>query len=335
MDKLIKWAVLGTGNISHAFATALMETPGAALVAVGSRSIAGAAKFGAEFGAPRSYGSYEELCSADGIDIVYIGTPHVMHADNAMLALNGGKAVLCEKPFAMNRQESQRVVALAREKKLFLMEAMWTRFMPALAELRRIVASGEIGVPRQLHADFGFLAPTDPAHRVNNPLLGGGALLDLGIYPLSIASAILGPVSRVQALAEMSATGVDAQTGFTLLHAGGGVSICSCSMLARTANELTVSGSLGRVRMDAMFHRSPSVTVTLAGGQTRTIATPYLGNGYVHEALEAGRCLRAGLLESPDMRLDETLALMTLLDTIRGQIGVRYPSDAENSVDNK
>lgn len=333
MSEAIKWGILGTGKISHAFATALMETPGAELVAIGSRSVSGAASFGAQFGSPRSYGTYEELCSADGIDIVYVGTPHTMHAENAMLALNSGKAVLCEKPFAMNLQESQRVVALAREKGLFLMEAMWTRFMPALAELRRIIASGDIGVPRQLHADFGFLAPTDPEHRVNNPLLGGGALLDLGIYPLSIASVIMGPVSKVQALAEMSATGVDAQTGFTLLHADGGISICACSMLARTANELTVFGSLGRVRMDTMFHRSPSVTVTLLDGATRTVATPYLGNGYVHEALEAGRCLRAGLLESPGMTLDETFTLMKLLDTIRGQIGLRYPTDPQNSVD--
>lgn len=333
MDTTIKWGILGTGGISHAFATALMDTPGAELAAIGSRSMASADKFGAQFGSPRSYGSYEDLCSADGIDIIYIGTPHTIHADNAILALNGGKAVLCEKPFAMNLREANRVVSLAREKKLFLMEAMWTRYMPALAELRRIVASGEVGVPRQLHADFGFLAPTDPQHRVNNLDLGGGALLDLGIYPLSIAAAIMGPVSKVQALADMSATGVDAQTGFTLLHAAGGMSVCSCSMLARMSNELTVFGSLGRVRMDTMFHRSPSVTVTLLNGETRTILTPYLGNGYVHEAMEAARCLRAGLLESPGMTLDETLALMTVLDTIRAQIGLRYPSDAENSVD--
>ncbi|RZA33728.1 MAG: Gfo/Idh/MocA family oxidoreductase [Lysobacteraceae bacterium] len=328
MENTVKWGILGTGGISHAFATALMETPGAELVAVGSRSMAGAEKFGAEFGAPRSYGTYEELCSTGDVDIVYIGTPHTMHAENAMLALNGGKAVLCEKPFAMNLQETRKVVALAREKKLFLMEAMWTRYMPALTELRRIIASGAVGVPQQLHADFGFVAPTDPAHRVNNPDLGGGALLDLGIYPLSIASVIMGPVSKVQALAQMSATGVDAQTGFTLLHEGGGMSICSCSMLARTTNELTVFGSLGRVRMDTMFHRSPSVTVTLTNGETRTIPTPYAGNGYVHEAIEAGRCVREGLLESPGMTLDETLSLMEVLDTMRAQIGLRYPTDA-------
>lgn len=329
MTESVRWGILGTGGIAHAFATALMDTPGATLAAVGSRSVESAEKFGREFGSPAAYGSYQALCDAPGIDIIYIGTPHPLHAENTIMALGGGKAVLCEKPFAMNLLQAEKMVALAREKKLFLMEAMWTRYMPALAELRRIVASGEIGPPRQLHADFGFHAPSDPAHRVNNRELGGGALLDLGIYPLSIATAIMGPVKQVQALAEMSATGVDAQTGFTLLHEGGGMSVCSCSLLAKTPDELTVSGPLGRVRMDAMFHRSPSLTVTPATGEASVIPTPYLGNGYVHEAIEASRCVREGLLESPGMTLDETLALMRLLDTIRAQIGLQYPADAQ------
>ena len=328
----VRWAILGTGGIAHAFATALLQTPGAILAAVGSRSVDSAEKFGREFsresGSPAAYGSYQALCDATGIDIIYIGTPHSLHAENAMMALNGGKAVLCEKPFAMNLREAEKVIALARAKNLFLMEAMWTRFMPALAELRRIVASGEIGAPRQLHADFGFLAPLDPAHRVNDRELGGGALLDLGIYPLSIAAAIMGPVKSVQATAEMSATGVDAQTAFQLLHVGGGMSVCSCSLLANTPGELTVSGALGRVRMDAMFHRSASLTVTLLDGSVRVVPTPYLGNGYVHEALEASHCVREGLLESGGMPQDETLALMRVLDTIRTQIGLRYKADA-------
>ncbi len=328
MTKVVRWGIVGTGGIAHAFATALMETPGATLAAVGSRTLESAERFGREFGAPQAYGSYQALCDAPDIDIVYIGTPHPLHADNAIMALEGGKAVLCEKPFTMNLREAEKVVALARLKKLFLMEAMWTRCMPALAELKRIVATGEIGTPRQLHADFGFHAPSDPAHRVNNRELGGGALLDLGIYPLSIAAAIMGPVQQVQALAQMSETGVDAQTGFNLLHQGGGMSICSCSLLAKTPDVLTVSGPLGRIQMDAMFHRSPSLTVTLASGAARVVPTPWQGNGYVHEAVEASRCVRAGLLESPAMPLDETLALMGVLDTIRGQIGLRYPADA-------
>ena len=325
---VIRWGIFGTGKIASAFAAALRDTPDAVLGGVASRSIGNAQAFGAEFGALASYGSYQELADDPAIDIIYIGTPHTMHAENALMALGAGKAVLCEKPFSMNRREAEQVVALARQNKLFLMEAMWTRFMPALAEVQRIVASGEIGTPRQVIADFGFAATSDPEHRVNKRELGGGALLDLGIYPLSIASAILGPVASVLAQAEMGPTGVDIQTGFSIKHAGGGLSICNCSLIARTPCELTVSGELGHVRMHTQFHRSTSVTVVLADGVTRTVATPYIGNGYAHEAIEAGRCLRAGLLESPRMTQGDTLALMGVLDAVREQIGLRYPADA-------
>lgn len=326
MSTSIRWGILGTGGIARAFAKGLMDTPDAVLAAVGSRSMESAQAFASGFGTPACYGSYRDLANADGIDIIYIATPHPMHAENAMLALNGGKAVLCEKPFTMNLRDAVQVVALAREKKLFLMEAMWTRFMPALAEVRRIVASGAIGKVQQVHADFGFFAPQDPEHRVNKRELGGGALLDLGIYPLSISCALLGPVESVLAQAFLSDGGVDHTTGFSMKHTSGAMSLCSCTLRARTPGELTVSGSQGSVRMDSMFHLAKSVTLKTADG-IQTIPTPFLGNGYVHEAIEAGRCLREGLLESPHMPLDETLSLMDLLDTIRSQIGLHYPTD--------
>jgi predicted dehydrogenase len=325
--RTIRWGILGTGKIARAFATALQQTPGAQLAGVASRSLASAQAFGADFGTTGCYGSYQALADAPDIDIIYIGTPHPLHAENAKMALHAGKAVLCEKAFTMNRREAAEVVDLARTKQLFLMEAMWTRFMPALAEVRRIIAAGEIGPVQNVNADFGFAATDDPDHRVNNAALGGGALLDLGIYPLSIAAALLGPVASVQAQAIMGPTGVDVQTAFTMLHEGGGLSVCSCALTARTPCELTVSGPLGHIRMNTRFHCTTSVSVALADGSTRTVATPYLGNGYVHEAMEAVRCLRAGLLESPAMTLDETLALMGVLDTVRSQIGLRYAAD--------
>ena len=326
MSDEIRWGILGTGKIARAFANALSDTPGAALAAVGSRSIDSAQAFAGEFSAV-AYGSYQALADATGVDIVYIGTPHPIHFENARMLLNAGKAVLCEKPFMINQREAEEIVALARAKKLFLMDAMWTRFMPALAAVREVIASGEIGPALQVSADFGFTATTDPLHRVNNLALGGGALLDLGIYPLSIAAALLGPVTSVLAQADIGPTGVDLQTAFSLRHVGGGMSLCSCSLSARTPAELTVSGPLGHVRMNTMFHRTDSITVVTEGA-ARTIQTPYLGNGYVHEAIEAARCVRAGLLESPIMPLDESVALMGVLDTIRAQIGLRYPSDA-------
>ena len=323
----VRWGILGTGKIARQFAEALQQTPGAVLAGVASRDSAKAAAFAEEFGVAASFGSYQALADADAIDLIYIGTPHPMHHEDAMMALNAGKGVLCEKAFTVNRREAEQVVALARNKRLFLMEAMWTRFMPALAEVRRVIASGAIGTPTHLTADFGFHANYGPEHRVFNPALGGGALLDLGIYPLSVATALLGPVRSVTASAEIGPTGVDLNTGFVLTHEGGALSHCSCSLAARTPCELTVSGELGHVRMNTQFHRATSVSVVLADGSGGTVATPYLGNGYVHEIVEAQRCWQAGLIESPGMTHGETLALMGVMDEIRAQVGVRYAAD--------
>jgi predicted dehydrogenase len=330
MTDVVRWGILGTGKIAKAFATALKETPGAVLAGVGSRTLDSAQAFAGEFGAQfgtRAYGSYEELVHAADVDLVYVGTPHPAHVDNVRMALNAGKGVLCEKPFTMNRHEAEELVQLARAKQLFLMEAMWTRFMPALAEVRRVVASGEIGKVTQVIADLGFKADFGHEHRVFNPVLGGGALLDLGIYPLSIAVALLGPVETVAAQAEIGPTGVDEQTGFVLRHREGGMSVCSCSLRARLPSELTIAGERGHVRMNSMFHRAQTVTVSRLDGIARTVPTPFLGNGYVHEAIEAQRCWQAGLIESPGMTHDDTLALMGVMDEVRRQIGLHYEAD--------
>ncbi|MET0981896.1 MAG: Gfo/Idh/MocA family oxidoreductase [Telluria sp.] len=329
MADTVRWGILGTGKIARAFAEALKEVPDAVLAGVASRGQDKADAFASEFGAGAAYGSYEELAAATDIDLVYIGTPHPQHAANALLALRAGKGVLCEKAFTMNRREAEQVVAVARDKRLFLMEAMWTRFQPALLEVKRLIASGEIGEVGQVTADLGFHANFGPEHRVFNPELGGGALLDLGIYPLSIAASLLGPVVEVRAQAQMGPTGVDVQTGFTLKHESGAMSVCSCSLLARTPCELTVSGTRGHIRMNTRFHHARSVTVVLDDGSTRTIDTPYLGNGYAHEVIEAQRCFRAGLIESPGMTHAETLALMGVMDEIRGQIGLVYEADTQ------
>jgi len=247
------------------------------------------------------------------------------------LALEAGKGVLCEKAFTVNRQQAEELVGLARANNLFLMEAMWTRFLPALAEVRRIVDSGEIGTVRQVNADLGFKADVGPEHRLFNLVLGGGALLDLGIYPLSIAMALLGPVDSVQAQADIGPTGVDEQTGILLRHRGGGMSVCSCSLRARLPSELTIAGERGHVRMNTMFYRTQTVTVVRADGISRTVPTPFIGNGYVHEVIEAQRCWRAGLVESPGMTHADTLALMGVMDEVRRQIGLAYDADNPQS----
>lgn len=326
MNTQVRWGILGTGKIAKAFATALKDTPDAVLAGVGSRAGDSAERFAAEFGG-RAHGSYEELVRAADVDLVYVGTPHPMHHQNVRMALEAGKGVLCEKAFTVNRREAEELVALARAKGLFLMEAMWTRFLPALAEVRGIVASGEIGPVRQVIADLGFKAEVGPEHRLFNPELGGGALLDLGIYPLSIAMALLGPVTSVLAQADLGPTGVDEQTALVLRHEGGGMSVCSCSLRARLPSELTIAGERGHVRMNGMFHRAQVVTVARADGVARTVPAPYLGNGYVHEIVEAQRCWRAGLVESPGMTHADTLALMGVMDEARRQIGLAYAAD--------
>lgn len=332
MNPPIRWGILGTGKIAHAFALALHSLADAKLVAVASRSSDSATQFGQKFDVERCHASYQALAEDDAVDVIYIATPHALHAENALLCLHAGKHVLCEKSFTINLREAQEVVAVARQKNLFLMEAMWTRFLPAVLEAKRIIASGEIGQPQQMQSDFGFVGQFGPEHRLNNRQLGGGVLLDIGVYMLSMAGFFLGPVAAdmaqsVQACAEIGASGVDVHTSFWLRHQSGAMSSCVCSSRARTPVELTISGPLGHLRLHTRFYQATSLTVTLADGSTRTIDCPLLGNGYAHEAIEVMRCLRAGLIESPLMSHQETLAQMATLDAIRAQIGLTYDAD--------
>lgn len=327
MTQVIRWGILGTGKIAKAFATALRETPDAKLAAVASRSVDSATKFGQEYGAERFHGSYQALADDPGVDVVYIATPHPMHHENALMCLRAGKALLVEKAFTVNRRQAEEIVALAREKQLFVMEAMWSRFQPAIVEARRLVEAGEIGVISNIQADLGFMADVGPDHRLFNPELGGGAMLDLGIYPLSVSSFFLGGVASVKAISELGSTGVDVQTNFVLRHEGGGLSSCAASLSARTGATLTVCGSKGFLRLHSRFHHTEDFTIELNDGSRREIHLPRQGNGYPHEAMEVNRCLRQGLLESPSMPLDETLALMGVMDEIRAQTGVRYAAD--------
>ena len=327
MEQVIRWGILGTGKIAQAMAAALRDVPGAQLVAVASRTLESAERFGALCDAPRRHASYQALADDAGVDVIYIATPHTLHAENALMCLAAGKHVVCEKPFTMNVREAQGVIELAREKKLFLMEAMWSRFLPAVQEARRLIASGAIGQVQQLQADIGFVANFPPEHRLLNPALGGGALLDIGIYPLSMAAFFLGPVTQVRTLAEMGPTGVDEQAVFSLLHEGGGSSSCACSMRVLSPTELTITGTLGRIRLPGRFYKPNHLIIEPMDGERRVVDAPFIGNGYTHEAMEAMRCIRAGLPESPLMPHAETLALMDVLDTMRAQVGLVYDAD--------
>ncbi|MED5618511.1 Gfo/Idh/MocA family protein [Ideonella sp. BN130291] len=328
----IGWGLLGTGGICSAMAQALAHVPGARLAAVGSRGLERAQAFAtAHAGAHADvavHGSYQALVDDPAVQVVYVGTPHPDHAASALLALRAGKAVLCEKPFTLNAAQAQAVVAEARARRLFLMEAMWTRFVPAVAEVARLVRSGAIGEPLSVQADFGFDASAfAPGHRVLDPQLGGGALLDVGIYPLALASFLMGPISAVQAQAQLAPTGVDVHTTFSLQHRSGALSQGLCSLRSTTPWRALVLGSAGRIELHTPFFHAERFLLVRHGDAQQEHHLPHTGNGYAHQVEEVQRCLRAGLTESPVMPLDETLALMGWMDEMRAQIGLRYPGE--------
>ena len=279
----------------------------------------------------RRHASYHALASDPDVDVVYIATPHPFHAENATLCLEAGKAVLCEKPFCVNAVEAERVVGLAREKGLFLMEGMWTRFFPLMGEVRRLVSEGALGEVRMLNVDFGFRADPDPASRLFAPGLGGGALLDVGVYCVSFASMVLGRPSGSVGIPHLGETGVDEQTSVVLEHAGGRLANLSIGIRTTTPQEATIMGTEGYVRIHAPWWRPKSMTISRPGTEDEYIEAPLSGNGFNYEAAEVMRCLEAGKTESEIMPLDETVSVMRTMDSIRAAWGLKYPGEEVTS----
>lgn len=323
----IRWGILGTGQIAGAFAKGLTALGDARLVAVGSRTAEAAEAFGQRYGALRRHASYADLAADSEVDAIYIATPHPLHHPNTLLCLEAGKAVLCEKPFAINATQAAAMIAAARARGLFLMEAMWTRFLPHIAQARELIAAGAIGELRMLRAGFCFRTGFDPAGRLFDPALGGGALLDVGIYPISLAFLLLGAPSRIAALAELGATGVDEQSAILFSYPQGQLAVLTCAVRTSAPSVAQIIGSAGMIQINAEWWRATSLTITRQGQPDETIEPAAVGNGYNYEAAEVGRCLRAGLAESPTMPLDETLAIMQALDAVRAQWGLRYPGE--------
>ena len=326
MEK-VRWGILGTGAIARQFVQGLNAVPEAEVLAVGSRSSASAEKFADKRNIPRRHAGYDTLASDPDVDVVYVATPHPFHAENATLCLQAGKAVLCEKPFSVNAAQAERVIGLAREKGLFLMEGMWTRFFPLMEEVRRLVSEGAIGELRMLNVDFGFRAGLDPASRLFDPRLGGGALLDVGVYCVSFASMILGPPSRSVGLAHLGETGVDEQASIILEQEGGRLANLSIGIRTATPQEATIMGTEGYVKIHAPWWRPMSMTVSRPGEEDETVEAPVSGNGFNYEAAEVIRCLEAGKTESDIMPLDETISVMRTMDGIRDAWGLRYPGE--------
>jgi predicted dehydrogenase len=321
-----RWGILGTGTIAGKFAEGLAVLPDAELVAVGSRSAAAAAAFAARYNVPRRHASYAALAEDPAVDALYVATPHPYHAQHTLLGLAAGKPVLCEKPFTINAHEAASVIQFARERNLLVMEAMWTRFLPPILRLREMLAAGAIGEPRMLSADFGFRAAA-PVGRWFDPALGGGALLDVGVYTVSLASMIFGKPSQVTGYADLGATGVDEQAAMVLRHAKGELAALQAAIRVNTPQEATVFGTLGRIHLHAGWWKGSAMTHCLDAGGEEFLEFPFTGNGYQFEAEEFMNCLREGRTESRSMPLDETLSIMQTLDTLRAQWGLKYPME--------
>ncbi|MEV0183074.1 Gfo/Idh/MocA family oxidoreductase [Streptomyces sp. NPDC050625] len=339
-ERNVRWGILATGGIAAAFAADLVDLPDAEIVAVASRSLGPAQAFAERFGIGRAYGDWESLAADEDIDVVYVATPHSAHRAAAGLCLEAGRNVLCEKAFTLNAREAEELVALAKERGSFLMEAMWMYCNPLIRRLKALVDDGAIGEVRTVHADFGLAGHLLPearngalpaAHRLRDPALGGGALLDLGVYPVSFAQLLLGEPTDVMARAVLSDEGVDLQTGALLSWESGALASVHCSIVGGTANTASVTGSLGRIDIPSgFFHPDRFVLHRDGRAPEEFVLDPADGprTSLRHEAAEVMRALRAGETESPLVPLEGTLAVMRTLDAIRERIGVRYPGEA-------
>ncbi len=331
MTEVLRWGIIGTGGIAARFAadTALLE--GTEVVAVGSRTAGRAADFAAEHGVPTHHGSYQDLVADPAVEAVYVASPHPFHAEHALLALAAGKHVLVEKPFTMNAVEARTVVEAARKAGLFCMEAMWTRFLPHMVRLRELLAENAIGEVLAMGVDQGMRFPQNPEHRLFAPDLGGGALLDLGIYPFSFASMVFGAPQTVRASATPAFTGVDGTTSAVLTYGNGAHAVILCSSGVATPMKAWLAGTEGRIELDRQWYAASStLTLTRGDGSTEIFApVPDLiqgrAKGMKFQVAEAVSRIRAGQTESDVMPLDETISVMGILDEVRDQIGLVYP----------
>ena len=327
MAKTIGWGILGTGGIATAFAADLVAT-GMTIAAVGSRSQKSADAFAAAHGIPTAHPSYQALVDDPEVDAIYVSTPHPFHADNARLALLAGKHVLVEKPFALNAAEAADVVELAESRGLVVLEAMWTRWLPHMVRIREIIAANTLGEVRTVIADHNQKLSTDPKHRLNNPDLGGGALLDLGIYPVSFAWDVFGAPATVTAISSPTVTGVDRQTAILLGYEGGRQAVLHTALDALGPNTASVIGTEGRIDIDSVWYDATSFTVYDSENKiVERFDEKVVSRGMQYEAWELERLVAEGSTAGVILPPSETVAIMGTLDEIRSQIGLRYPGD--------
>lgn len=329
MEKTIRWGILGSGKIARKFALDLAVTDGAALVAVGSRQQETADAFAREFNLPFSHGSYEALVANSEVDVIYIASPHSLHHEHALLCLRHKKAVLCEKAFAINARQVAEMIAVARAEKVFLMEAMWTKFLPHYQRVMQMIQDGELGTIGSVLVNFGFVPPENASYRLYDPALGGGTLLDIGIYNVFMALAVLGKPDQIEASMTPSPQGVDQQCAVLFKYENGAMAQLFSSFQSNLETDADISGSKGRIHLTHRFY-SPGAEIWFYPGtrEKQIISVPTEpGHGYQFEARHVGECLRQGLIESPVMRHADSMLLMETLDEIRMKAGIHYPAD--------
>ncbi len=324
----VRWGIVGPGRIAHQVVRDFAHVPGAEVVAVASRSAARAGAFADEHGIATAYGSYGEIVAADDVDVLYLATPHPQHHAIALAAIEAGKALLVEKTFTATLPGAQDVVRAARARGVFVMEAMWTRFQPAIVEARRLVDEGAIGEVRQVQADLGVDRPFDPSDRLFDLAQGGGAMLDLGVYVVSFAQYFLGTPDRVQVNGSLAPTGVDAEAGLLLGYDDGRTAALLATVRHQTPGAARIHGTTGWIDVRPRFHHPTTIVLSRRGREPETITRPPTGGGYAHELAEVTEAVAAGRTESAVMPLEDTLAVQRILNDACEQLGVEHHEDA-------
>lgn len=324
MKRKIKWGIIGLGKIAEKFAEDLRLVGEAELYAVASRSIEKSKEFGKKFNTMQCYGSYLDLVKDPDVEVVYIATPHTFHYENTLLCLNNGKSVLCEKPFAMKREEVEEMIALAKEKDLFLMEALWTRFSPSFQKALSLVKEGVIGEIKSVFADFGFKAPFNPEGRLFNKKLGGGALMDVGIYPIFLAYSFLGMPININADVYFGTTHIDESESITFYYKDGVYARLDASIRNDTPIEAHINGSEGRITIHSRWHEPTDVTLFKNRNEPIPFRITRESHGYNYEAQEVSTLLLEGKKESSLMSHQDSINLITLLDEVREKGNIAY-----------
>lgn len=325
-DHRWRWGIVGPGAIAHGFAEGMTLVADGVITAVASRSADRAEAFGGEFDIEKRYGDYRALADDPEVDVAYVATPHSRHEVDTLMLVEAGKHVLCEKPFALNAAQAQRMVDAARAAGVFLMEAMWSRFLPSYRLLAEVLAEGRIGEPLLVEADFGFRRDVVPEERHFDLAQGGGALLDLGVYPVQLCTLVLGLPERVVADGTVGTTGVDEFVAAVLHHTDDRHGVVKASIRVPLSCTARIAGTEGTIDLPALMHCPQALTVNTMSG-SETIDASWEGQGLRFQVEEVHRCLDAGLTESATMPLEETVGIAKVLDAIRAPLGVVYPGE--------